>query len=411
MLTAADISGQDMVGPGPVLRRLREAAGYTYTALAQRAHMDHTLICKLESGRRPMRTHHARQLDDALSTGTLLQSLVQAGQAQDGEAPMDRRAMLWMLSAAASVTAATGRATLDELLRYGLLDTVEKPEDWDPVLADLQRRLVLDPDETLGTTLTAKLLIVRQAITDKRHNDNVRAAATLSLLYGLWQGNAGHTPAALDWYRTAATLAKESQDPATQTYVLGRSASRGVYEGMSRDEVTRTAQQALAVTSQPTLGALEAHSALVGVAAMTGNLTAGREGVTAMRQLAERLPDEGPTGAYPRTANFHTFVEARGGDLKSATRAQQEAEQALAKTPLWLAESRVYHALAMARAGDIRGGATFALDAINTVPWSVHTLTMAAADVLTAVPEHDRSDEVMQLRHHASRATRPWETL
>lgn len=60
-----------------------------------------------------------------------------------------------------------------------------------------------------------------------------------------------------------------------------------------------------------------------------------------------------------------------------------------------------YFALAMARGGDVRGAARFALDAIQTAPWSVHTLAMAASDVLTAVPRDDRTDEVQELRTYA----------
>ena len=319
--------------------------------------------------------------------------------------------MLWMVGAAASVTAAAGRATLDELVRSGLLDAIEQPEDWDAVLAEAQRRLVLAPDEEFGVVLTGKLLVVRQAIAEKKRTDDLRAAAMLSLLYGLWQGNNGRFPIAVDWYRTAAVLATESGDPGTETYVLGRSASRAVYEGMPRGQVTSLANRALAVTDAPTLGILEARSALAGVAAMTGDLTGGRGQVQAMRKLADQLPDDGPTGAYPRTVNFDIFVEARTGTLKSTERVQAEAEKALAGTPLWRAESRIYHALAMARAGDVQGAAVHALEAIKAVPWSVHTLAMAAADVLTAVPRDNRTDEVEELRSYASEVPGPWETL
>lgn len=405
MLTDVDNNG---ASPGETLRRLRQAGGYSLDGLAERASMHRTLISRLEHGKRPMRPHHAAALDKALATGGILQTLVQD---QEGGQAMNRRAVLWGVAAAASLTAASGRATVDELLRAGLLEAIEQPEDWDEVVAEMQRRLVLAPDTEFGDALAAKVLIVRQAIADEKRADDIRAAAMLSLFYGLWQGNGGRFTAALDWYRTAAALARKSGDPTTQTYVLGRSASRAVYEGMSRREVTDIAEQALAVTDKPTLGGLEARSALAGVAAMTGDLEGGRDHVQAMRELAEQLPDDGPTGAYPRTVNFDIFVEARVGTPQSVERAQDEAEKALARTPLWLAESRVYYALSMARAGYVRGAAKIALDAIQTVPWSVHTLAMAAADVLTAVPRDDRTDEVMELRRYASTAPGPWETL
>ncbi|GIF11633.1 hypothetical protein Ate01nite_16650 [Actinoplanes teichomyceticus] len=386
---------------------MREAAGYSLAGLAKRAGMDRTLISKLETGDRILRPHHAEALDKALGADGALQTLVEG----EGGGAMQRRAMLWMISAAASVTATTGRVTLDELLRFGLLDAIEQPEDWDATIAEMQRRLVLAPDAEFGASIGAKLLMVRQAIADKGGVEDVRAAAMLSLLYGLWQGNQGRFPAALDWYRTASALARKSGDPAIETYVLGRAASRGVYEGMSREQVVGIAERALAVTKTPTLGLLEARSALAGVAAMTGDVDGGRAAVRAMRELADQLPDDGPTGPVARTANFHIFVESRVGGTQSAERARDETEAVLAKTPLWLAESRIYYALSVARAGYVRGAATLALEAIRTVPWNVHTLAMAAADVLTAVPRDDRSDEVMELRRFAEPAPRPWETL
>lgn len=409
MLTGVDSKDQDYANPGETLRRLREASGISLNGLATRAKMDRTLINRLENGKRPMLPHHAERLDEALGTTPLLSSLVQP---EDGGDGMRRRSTLWMLTAALSVTAATtGRQAVDELLRRGLFDAVEQPEDWDVTVAEMQRRLVLAPDDEFGTTLGAKLIVVRQAISDHRRADEVRAAAMLSLFYGLWQGNGGHFPAALGWYRTAAALAERGVDPATETYVLGRAASRAVYEGMRRREVTAMAEQALAVTEAPTLGRLEAESALAGVAAMTGDLDGGRSRVQAMRKIADKLSDDSPTGPHARTVNFDLFVEARVGDMRSAEKAQERAELALARTPLWLAESRVYYALALARAGAVRGAATLALDAIQSVPWSVHTLAMAAADVLTAVPRDNRADEVEELRRYASPVPGPWETL
>lgn len=409
MLTGVDGTESGTESPGATLRRLREASKHSLAGLAARAGLDKSLISRLETGGRPMKPHHAELLDQALGTGKMLQALVETTGEEGGG--MKRRATLWAITSALTVTAATsGRAVVDELLRRGLLDAIEEPDDWDATVAEMQRRLVLAPDAEFGTMLGGKLLMVRQAIADKDNTDEIRAAAMLSLFYGLWQGNNRQFTSALDWYRTAAALARQS-DPETETYVLGRSASRAVYEGMSRHEVTEKAERALAVTSARTLGRLEAESALAGVAAMTGDLDGGRDRVKAMREITDHLADDSPTGAYPRTVNFHLFVEARTGDMKSAEKAQEEAERALARTPLWLAESRVYYALAMARAGAVRGAATVALDAIQTVPWSVHTLAMAAADVLTAVPRDNRSDEVEELRRYASTEPGPWETL
>lgn len=164
------------------------------------------------------------------------------------------------------------------------------------------------------------------------------------------------------------------------------------------------------MTDRPTLGGLEARSALAGVAAMTGNLEAGREHVAAMRRLADQLPNDGPTGPYPRTVNFDIFVEARGGRPEERRPGPRRGRVGAGQDSAVVGREPDLLRPRHGRAGDVQGAAAHALDAIRTVPWAVHTLAMAASDVLTAVPRDNRTDEVQELRRYASKVPGPWET-
>jgi transcriptional regulator with XRE-family HTH domain len=391
------------------LRTLRQAGDISQAALATRMYVSTATVGHLETGHVRATPEHAAAADRALGTTPLLTTLLGIESEDD---TMRRRALLHTFGAAAAVTATVGGlSALGEVLRIGLHEAVAEPADWQPILNDFERRLVMDPSPAFGQSLTAQLVLARQAVAERRDDvEASRAAAHLSLLYGLWMGNSGQLADALNWYRTSTVLADHCGDPRSRAYALGRSASRGVYEGMPGSQVEQNASRALAVSATPSPGALEARAAMVHLAALRGDLERGRESVNAMRDLAERLP-AAPAGPQQRAVSFHAYLECRTGSFKDAERAHEEAERELARVPLWLADSRLYWALALARVGDARGATTYAVEQLNGVPWQVHTLAQGVADLLREVPRGLRTDEVDQLRAYAGSARGPWETL
>lgn len=393
-----------------VLRGLREARGLSLAAVAGRLWVSKPQVGHIETGRNPATPDFALAADDLYGTAPLLITLLGLDAEDD---TMRRRALLGFATAALGVSAASGpaMATIGEILRRGMHTAVDQPEDWDPIIADLQRRLVLHPTRELGDSLIAHLLLAQQAVAERRDADSIRAAAQLSLLYGLHLGNGNAFSDALGWYRTSTVMADRSGDATVHAYTLGRAASRGIYEGMTGVQAQAYAEQALAISSTPSPGALEAQSALVHLAALRGDLDAGKQAVGAMRDLAERLPAAGPAGPWQRAVSFDNYLCGRIGTWQDAQRAWEVASRELASVPLWLADARLYYALAMARSGDLDGGVHTALATMRAYPAQVGVLSMGVSDMLRVVPWSHRTDEVQELRTYAATAPGPWETL
>jgi hypothetical protein len=362
----------------------------------------------VETGHVHPTAEFAAGADKALGTTPLLTTLLGIEEEDDD---MRRRALLHIFGAAVGVSTAAGLAptALAEVVRHGLLDAVDAPSDWDEVVADFQRRLFVHPTPELGNALLAQIMVARQVVADTRDADAIRAAALLTLMYGLWLGDNGKVPDALGWYRTSTVLADRSGDPDARTYIRARSATRGMYEGMSARQVHTHVGEALALSSGPTLGALEAHAAAVQLAALTGDVDAGRRSVATMWEIAEHLPPTDGPGAAQRAASFQVYLEGRAGDLAAADRAYEVAEPFLRTVPLWDAEARVYHGRAMVRAGDVGGGVAYAAAALGRLTFVSRVVRLGVNDLLAAVPKDYRSGGLDALAGHAVPGPGPWE--
>lgn len=390
------------------LRLLRVAQGHSLASLAVRMHVSKATVGHVETGHVRPSPEFAFIADRALKTTPLLTTLLGIEEEDDH---LRRRALLSIFAAAVGVTATAAAQphALAELVRLGLLDAVEDPHDWDEVIDDFQRRLFVNPTPELGTALLGQIMVARQIVADTRDLDATRATALLSLMYGLWLGDNGQVPTALGWYRTSTQLADKSRDPQARTYVRARAATRGMYEGMAPSLVRANVGEALALSSGPTHGALEAHAANVQLAALTGDLQGGRQSVAEMWRIAERLPAVDGPGAAQRAASFEVYLEGRAGDLQVADRAYETAGQILSPVPLWDAEARVYHGRAMVREGDVAGGLAYALAALQPLPFISRVVRMGVSDLLSAVPVGYGSEDVDLLRAMAAPGPGPWE--
>lgn len=399
-------------GLGQALRALREAAGLTLAEMANRTHYSKPLICNVEAGRREPSMDLIESYDDVLGTQPLCALLWEMDDKTGDH--VKRRAFL-TAAGAVSLLGVGSAAGLAEVVRSGLQDVVGDTEDWDSVLNDYNRRLVTDPNDNYGHSLMAQMLVAKQQLVEKgKSPDLLRAMAGFSQLYGLWLGNKGHVASARGWYRTASVLADRSGDPSMRVYVRGRTLSRGPYEGYTVDEIVNGVEEALSLTNRPCAGTLEAHSALVHVHALQGNLAAGRMAVERMRRVADALSSQGTEsvpGPLHRTIQFNSYLECRIGPTAAADRAFGEAEPLLRSIPVWHADARVYYARAMVRAGDVEGGITYALDAVTGLDSDVHVVKIGVADLISAVPPGTKSDALHELCVHAVRGKTPWESL
>jgi len=391
---------------GEVLRSVREAAGMPLSALATRTHYSKSVIAYVETGRRTPHPGLAEACDRALGTTPLLSMLLDT----DGRNEMRRRVLLANVGAALGTAGVLGAAALADTVRHGLLDTTGPGEDWDTLVAGYHRRLVVDPSPEMGRSVLASLMVARQHLSDTPTPDLLKAVAGLGQVYGLWLGNQGDTSTARNWYRTAVTLADRSGHTPTRVYTRGRAASRGIYEGNTVTETVDAAGEALALSTRPSDGAVEAWSALVHVHGLTGNLAEGRRAVGGMTDVADALPHS-HAGPQQRTASFRNYLECRIGPFGSATTAHEEALTVLRGLPVWLADARLYYAKALIRHGDIPGGVGYALAAARGWGHTVQTLSVGVSDVLASVPAGYWGDDLDELRTFAHTAPGPWETV
>jgi hypothetical protein len=314
------------------------------------------------------------------------------------------------LGEAATIGAISGAGGLAELVRSGLLEAAGVQSDWDERVADYRHRLTVDGSTSFGQALSAQLMVVRQRLQDEPDSPELlRAAAGLGSVFGLWLGNTGKLAAAHGWYLTANHLAHKSGDRMLTSYIVGRSASRGIYEGWTVARTTADAERALDLASgKPCAGALEAYAALVHVHALTGDAKAGREAARAMSGVADAMDDE---GAHARALFLASFGEARYGSADSASEAYQLAQPALAPHPLWATEATVYLGRAMVASGAVHEGARTALAAVTPLQDAVRVVGVAVRDVVTSAPKGARSAVLDELRAYADPAPGPWETL
>lgn len=392
---------------GAVIRSLRTGAGISLSTFATATTYTKANLCNIEAGRvRRLSPEFIAQCDQLFGSHPLLTLLHQF----EGGDDVTRRAFLEAASLVSD--GGFGQQALAEVMRAGLIADVGERDDWTQVVADFSRRLVVDPSEDYGNALMAEVVVIKQQIVEQGPStERLRAAAQLGHLYGLWLGNQGAVPNARGWYRAAAVLAERSLDTQARVDILGRTLSRGLYEGASARETREGVAHVLHLAPAPSTGTLEAHSALVHLHALTDNLPAGREEVEAMRRVADQIDDGGERiGPTARTDHFATYLECRIGTVDTATAAYERSAPALRGAPVWAADANIYYAMALTRAGDIAEGLHLALSAVRSVP-PVHVLSIGVQDLLAVVPRQHSSDELDQLREVAATGPAPWETV
>ncbi len=397
---------------GQVLRSVREAAGLSLAALAARTNYHKSEIGHVETGKRRASVGLATACDRVLGTFPLLSTVVEMDEGQGDN--VKRRALLETITATVGVAGIGSASALANIVRHGLLDSVDAVEDWDAVVEDFSRRLVTDPSPEYGEALLVQLMVARQQNIDLgATSDRLRAVAQLGQLYGLWLGNRGDVVSARGWYRSAAMVADRSGDSLTRIFVRGRALSRGVYEGCAVRETIEGVEAALTISRKPCLGALEAYSALVYVHGLTEDLHSGRAALDNMQRVTDRLPDSETrkVGSVERTASFRNYLECRVGSRRDADRAFAEADPLLRPVPVWHAGAKLDYGRALAKDGDVAVGVGLALEAAKAFGHDVRTVGVDVRDLLSVIPKGYHSDQLDELKIYAAVGPTPWETI
>ncbi len=393
---------------GTVLRSCRETKGLTQGQLAARSSYSKAVVGRVEAGLRAPTWEQAHRWDEVLGTTPFLAAVYEIEGVGDD---VRRRALFSAAAAGAVVATVGGHAAVADVVHAGLHEALGDAVDWDALVASFARQLVIAPSDALGAALGAQLFYAREVITTNSTDlDAIRGAARLGHLYGLWSGNRGQLSTAHSYYRTAEMYARRCGDPATHSFVLGRTASRGVYENVSAVDTLATADKALAIGSRPSLGHLEAHSARVHVHTLVGNRRAAVVSLRDMERVIDGLPAGERDGADPqaRLASFANYVYGRVGTPDEADAAFVTAGKLLTGVPVWWIEARIYRGVALARRGDVSGALGVAEQALADYKVPVHTIGVAVNDLRATLPAGEGED---LLAAHAAGGPMPWETL
>ena len=166
-----------------------------------------------------------------------------------------------------------------------------------------------------------------------------------------------------------------------RVWVRSRAALALAYEGAEIPTAARFAEQALALSSRPTLGRLNALVARAHVAAAHGDAAeAVRTDEASLRVFDQVASTEQISDfAVPewRMATFRSMLYARLGDIRRGEAAQHTADAARPATlPRFATHIELHRGLTMARAGNATDGIAYARAAMDRLPPERHSLSL-----------------------------------
>lgn len=343
---------------GASLRRARENAGLSLSAMAARTHFSRGHLANVETGRRSPTPDvvlaYAHVLGDDVHRRTLLTGLppvVVAPMAMSG--------------------------TLHEAFTRALAEPVPL-DQWRDRADSYGRDYMTMGAGALSVRLVADLVRLQQFVSDPR----VWApAARLMTMYGKTLPAEEGSQGALHWYRLAAEVADRSVDHPTRVWVRGRVALALAYEAAELPTARRFADEALALSDKPSLGRL---NALVARAQVAGAVGAHEAAVDAMEQAQRVFDQVGSTEqisdfAVPewRMNTFASMLWSRLGDERRAVVAQEAADRTRpAALSRFATHIELHRGLMLAKSGNGAGGLEYAQAAKDRLPPERHSLSL-----------------------------------
>lgn len=350
-----------MIEDGTQLRVARENAGLSLSAMARATRYSSSYLCNVECGRRRVPPDlvlaYARVIGDQ----------------------MQRRDVLNNLAASVVAPAAVG-----ELLQRGFAAALRSRrgvDEWLERTDQYGQQYMQVGARELQQHLAADLVVLQQQL---ERPELWAAAARLLTVYGKT------TPGAVEaarWYRLAAVAADRSEDLQTRVWVRGRSALALAYEGAGLSTAAQLAEQALALSDQPTLGALNARMALAHAAGHRGDYATALAELDQGWRVFDRVGSDEQISDFEvpewRMATFASMLLSRLGDPRAAE-VQDAADRARPDTlPRFATHIQLHRALALVVAGDRAAGRGLAQQAMSALPAERHSLSlrMMAAEV------------------------------
>jgi hypothetical protein len=184
------------------------------------------------------------------------------------------------------------------------------------------------------------------------------------------------------WYVLASEAADRSDFLDAQVWVRGRAALALAYEGAALGTASRLAGEAVALADTPSLGRLNALTAMAHVEAFRGNDVSARRTLMDARRVFEAVgsgDDDISDYAVPEW-RFHTFASmllSRMGDERGAVHEQDAADRTRpASLARFATHIELHRGLMLVRAGDVSNGVEYARAAMDRLPADRHSLTL-----------------------------------
>jgi hypothetical protein len=281
--------------------------------------------------------------------------------------------------AASAVATAVGPAATAELLWRGFSAAIgDRPaiDDWLEKVDAYGADYMTQGASTLQPRLAADLVVLQAQLDSP---ERWALAARLLALY------AKTTPGADDasrWYVLASEAADRSDDLPTRVWVRGRAALALAYEGSALGPASRLAEEAVALADAPSLGRLNALTALAHVAAFRDSHADARRMLLEARRVFEAAgSDDGEISDYAVPEwRFHTYASmllSRIGDASGAA-IEQDAADRTRPAPLarFATHIELHRGLVLTRTGDTAGGVAYARAALDRLPADRHSPTL-----------------------------------
>ncbi len=220
-------------------------------------------------------------------------------------------------------------------------------------------------------------LVVLQAQLDRR--ERWALASKLLALYAKTTPGADNSSR---WYVLATQAADRSDDMATRVWVRGRAALALAYEGAALDTAARLADEAVALSDQPSLGRLNALTAIAHVQAFRSDKPGARRALEDARRVFEQVgSDDHDVSDYAVPEwRFHTFASmllSRMGEERQAVAEQDAADRTRpAALQRFATHIEIHRGLMLVQAGDIASGVDYARAAMARLPADRHSLTL-----------------------------------
>lgn len=359
-----------MTNTGAELRRTRQVAGISLSAMAARTHYSKSYLGNVETGRRAATADVVLAYEQALG------------------GDVDRRSLLTGVAAATVAPAA-----ISELIHRGFaaaLDDSVSDDDWLARVDTYGRDYMSMGAEELQTRLAKDLVLLQRRLGSPARWD---AAARLMTVYGKTLSTTDRRQGSVRWYQLAASAADRSGRADVQSWVRGRAALALAYEGAALSTASDLAERAMATPGGASVGRLNALMATALIAAIAG------DGATASRRLddAQRVfeaagsSDQISDFAVPewRMATFTSMLLSRLGDRR-AVAAQEAADRTRPPELVRFATHiELHRGLMMAKTGDVAGGVDHAKRAMDRLPTGRHStsLRLMVTEIERMAPE------------------------